>query len=57
MNMRFNANSLGVLFTTKSVVGVALMPNIVFKDKNREYDYAWTLLGQFNLGTSPLLGM
>ena len=50
MNMRFNANSLGVLFTMKSVIGVALMPNIVFKDKSREYDYAWTLWGNSTLG-------
>ena len=50
MNMRFNANSLGVLFTTKPAIGIALMPNIVFKDSSREYDYAWTLWGNSTLG-------
>ncbi len=50
LNMGFNANSLGVLFTTKPTIGVALMPNIAFKDKSREYDYAWTLWGNSILG-------
>ena len=50
MNMRFNANSLGVLFTMKPTIGVALMPNIVFKDNSRECDYAWTLWGNSTLG-------
>ena len=48
--MRFNANSLGVLFTEKPVIGVALIPNIVFKDKKCQYDYAWTLWGNSTLG-------
>ncbi|RKU08693.1 hypothetical protein C6501_16260 [Candidatus Poribacteria bacterium] len=50
LNMGFNANSLGVLFTTKPTIGVALMPNIAFKDKSCEYDYVWTLWGNSILG-------
>ena len=50
MNMRFNANSLGVLFTRQPAIGIALMPNIVFKDKSREYDYVWALWGNSTLG-------
>ena len=50
LNMRFNANSLGVLFTEKQAIGIALIPNIAFKDKSREYDYAWTLWGNSTLG-------
>ncbi len=50
LNMGFNANSLGVLFTKKPAIGVALMPNIAFKDRSREYDYAWTLWGNSILG-------
>ena len=50
LNMRFNANSLGVLFTEKQAIGIALIPNIAFKDRNHKYDYAWTLWGNSTLG-------
>ena len=50
MNMRFNANSLGVLFTEKQAIGIALIPNIAFKDRNQKYDYAWTLWSNSTLG-------
>ena len=50
LNMRFNANSLGVLFTEKQAIGIALIPNIAFKDRNRKYDYAWTLWSNSTLG-------
>ena len=50
MNMRFNANSLGILFTEKESIGIALIPNIAFKDRNCKYDYAWTLWGNSTLG-------
>ncbi len=50
LNMRFNANSLGVLFTEKQAIGIALIPNIAFKDRNRKYDYVWTLWGNSTLG-------
>ena len=50
LNMRFNANSLGVLFTEKQAIGIALIPNIAFKDRNHQYDYAWTLWGNSTLG-------
>ena len=46
--LRFNANSLGVLFTEKPSIGVCLLPNVVFK--NPIYDYAWTLWGNSTLG-------
>ena len=50
LNMRFNANSLGVLFTEKEAIGIALIPNIAFKDRNHKYDYVWTLWGNSTLG-------
>ena len=50
LNMRFNANSLGILFTEKESIGIALIPNIAFKDRNRMYDYVWTLWGNSTLG-------
>ncbi len=50
LNMRFNANSLGVLFTEEQTIGIALIPNIAFKDRNHKYDYAWTLWGNSTLG-------
>ena len=50
LNMRFNANSLGVLFTEKEAIGIALIPNIAFKDRNQKYDYVWTLWGNSTLG-------
>lgn len=50
LNMRFNANSLGVLFTEEQAIGIALIPNIAFKNRNCKYDYAWTLWGNSTLG-------
>ena len=50
LNMRFNANSLGILFTEKAAIGIALIPNVAFKDRNHKYDYAWTLWGNSTLG-------
>ena len=50
LNMRFNANSLGVLFTEKLAIGIALIPNVVFKDRDGRYDFAWTLWGNSTLG-------
>ncbi len=46
--IQFNANSLVVMFTEQNTIGVALIPNVVFKNKN--YDYAWTLWGNSTLG-------
>lgn len=46
--IQFNANSLAAMFTEQDTIGVALIPNIVFKNKN--YDYAWTLWGNSTLG-------
>ena len=46
--IQFNANSLAVMFTEQDTIGVALIPNVVFKNKN--YDYAWTLWGNSTLG-------
>ena len=46
--MRFNANSLGVLFTEKSALGINSLPNVVLK--KQIYDYVWTLWGNSTLG-------
>ncbi len=46
--IQFNANSLAVMFTKQYSIGVALIPNVVFK--NKDYDYAWTLWGNSTLG-------
>ncbi|MDE0469236.1 MAG: hypothetical protein OYL97_19460 [Candidatus Poribacteria bacterium] len=46
--LRFNANSLGVLFTEKSALGINSLPNIVLK--KQVYDYVWTLWGNSTLG-------
>jgi hypothetical protein len=48
VDMRFNSNSLGVLFTEKSAVGISSLPNVVLK--NQAYDYVWTLWGNSTLG-------
>lgn len=45
---RFNANSLSVLFTEKSVLGLSSLPNIVFEKPI--FDYVWTLWGNSTLG-------
>ena len=46
--LRFNANSLSVLFTEKSVLGISSLPNVVFKKPI--YDYVWPLWGNSTLG-------
>ncbi len=46
--LRFNANSLGVLFTEKSALGINSLPNVVLKKP--VYDYVWTLWGNSTLG-------
>ena len=46
--LRFNANSLGALFTEKPVLGISSVPSLVF-DKPI-YDYVWTLWGNSTLG-------
>ena len=46
--IRFNANSLGVLFTEKPALGINSLPNVVFK--KQIYDYVWTLWGNSTLG-------
>jgi len=44
----FNANSLGVLFTEKSALGINSLPNVVLMKPI--YDYAWTLWSNSTLG-------
>ena len=46
--LRFNANSLGVLFTEKPALGINTLPNVVLK--KQVYDYVWTLWGNSTLG-------
>ncbi len=41
LEMRFNANSLAVMFTEEKSLGIALIPNVYFSDER--YEYAWTL--------------
>ena len=48
IGLRFNANSLSVLFTEKPAIGVRLLPNVVFE--NPAYDYAFALWGNSTLG-------
>ena len=48
MEMRFNANSLAVMFTAEDAIGVNKLPNVVFE--NRIHDYAWTLWCNSTLG-------
>ena len=48
VDMRFNSNSLGVLFTEKPAIGISSLPNIVLK--KQVYDYVWTLWGNSTLG-------
>ena len=47
-SLRFNANSLTVLFTERPAIGINTIPNIVFS--NPLYDYVWTLWGNSTLG-------
>ena len=48
VDMRFNSNSLGVLFTEKPAIGISSLPNVVLK--KQIYDYVWTLWGNSTLG-------
>ena len=48
VDMRFNANSLGVLFTEKPTIGISSLPNVVLK--KQVYDYVWTLWCNSTLG-------
>ena len=46
-SIRFNSNSLSVLFTERPSIGI-LLPNVVFDEEL--YDYVWTLWGNSTLG-------
>ena len=46
--MRFNAVSVGVLFTEQKAIGVNTLPNVAFP--NEVYEYAWALWGNSTLG-------
>lgn len=48
MYLRYNTNSLTVMFTEQNTLGVNLIPSIIFKDKN--YEYIWTLWCNSTLG-------
>ncbi len=48
VEMRFNANSLAVMFTAQNAIGVNKLPNVVFD--NKIHDYAWTLWCNSTLG-------
>ena len=48
VDMRFNSNSLGVLFTERHAIGISSLPNVVLK--KQVYDYVWTLWGNSTLG-------
>ena len=48
MEMRFNANSLAVMFTEEDAIGVNKLPNVIFE--NKIYEYAWTLWCNSTLG-------
>ncbi len=48
VDIGFSANSLGVLFTEKSSLGISSLPNVVFEKPI--YDYVWTLWGNSTLG-------
>ncbi len=48
IGLRFNANSLSVLFTEKPAIGIRLLPNVLFE--NPSYDYAFALWGNSTLG-------
>ena len=48
IGLRFNANSLSVLFTEKPAIGIRLLPNVVFE--NPSYDYTFALWGNSTLG-------
>lgn len=46
--LRFNANSLAVLFTERDAIGINTLPNVAFTDP--DYDYVWSLWGNSTLG-------
>ena len=46
--LRYNSNSLAVLFTERDSIGVNTIPNVAFA--NSEYDYVWALWGNSTLG-------
>ena len=48
VELRFNSNSLSVLFTEKPAIGIRLLPNVVFD--NPLYDYVFSLWGNSTLG-------
>ena len=48
VDMRFNSNSLGVLFTEKPAVGISSLPSVALKKSI--YDCVWTLWGNSTLG-------
>ena len=48
MELRFNANSLTVMFTERNAIGVNKLPNVLFDNKTHEY--AWTLWCNSTLG-------
>ena len=48
VELRFNSNSLSVLFTEKPAIGIRSLPNVVFG--NASYDYAFALWGNSTLG-------
>ena len=48
IGLRFNANSLSVLFTEKPTIGMSLLPNVVFG--NSLHEYTWMLWSNSTLG-------
>ena len=46
--LRFNANSLAVMFTEEKTLGIALIPNVCFTDE--KYEQVWTLWGNSTFG-------
>ena len=48
VELRFNSNSLSVLFTEKPAIGIRSLPNVMFG--NPSYDYAFALWGNSTLG-------
>ena len=48
MFLRFNTNSLAVMFTERNAIGVNLIPNITFE--NKSYEYVWALWCNSTLG-------
>ena len=48
VGLRFNANSLSVLFTEDPTIGMSLLPNVVFGDSL--YEYVWMLWSNSTLG-------